>query len=72
MGVRPNTSGRVHYSVTIPDLTLDKFIEQLQRIQAAGAGDEIPQVYDPDYEDWAPITGFTYGDGIIRFYGDEP
>ena len=27
--------------------------------------------WDPDMEEWLPVTGILYGGGVVKFYTDE-
>lgn len=61
------------YSATPDDLTVRDLIEQLEMLVRLGYGDATPEIFEPDAEQWMPITGFTYGpDQPLKFYADEP
>ncbi len=55
-------------------MTVTEFLNRLQRLQEVGFGENQVTTYDPDTEQYEPVTGFTYGgtDEQVMLYTDEP
>jgi len=54
-------------------MTVDDLIERLQTIKKFGHGDDVIEAFDPDAEEWLPISCLTYGEGDpVRIYTDDP
>lgn len=45
----------------------ENFIKQLQEIP----GNPIIETWDPDINEWMPVTGFTYDPDVVRLYTDR-
>lgn len=45
------------------------FIEMLEKTRSP---EDIVEIWEPDIEDWAPVSGCTFGgtDGKIHLYAD--
>jgi len=53
-------------------MNVREHIERLERLIAHGLDPKSEvQTWDPDIEEWMPITGILYGGGTVRFYTDE-
>lgn len=50
-------------------MTVAELIERLKQISP----DDIVKVWDPDAEEWLPVTGYTWGgnDQEVRLYSDS-
>jgi len=55
----------VRYSACGP--TVGELIEALKSADK----NEIVKIYDPDAEDFYPVTGFTYNNGEVKLYSDN-
>jgi hypothetical protein len=56
-------------------MKLGKMIEALQALVASGVStDDEVRAWDPDIEEYVPVTGFVYGgeSGVVDLQTDEP
>lgn len=54
-------------------MKVTELISRLKAIESYGYGDSEVLIWDPDSEDWEPITCLTYGDFMpVMLYSDEP
>ena len=53
-------------------MTIAQLIVRLDELVQTGTSpDSVVLAWDPDQEAWAPITGMTFGDGVVNLYTDE-
>ena len=60
----PLTTGK---RATVRDL-----YNQLNLLIEQGCADELIFAFDGDSGQVEPLTGLTYGEGVVEFYTDEP
>ena len=54
-----------HYSVITAagdGPTVDELIEKLEDLSKQGMGHCVVLIFDPNTQDWEPLTGLTYGE----------
>lgn len=61
-----------HYSAAPDEMTIDGLITWLQELRKHGTGNVPVTIYDPDTEQWEPITGGTDHGNVFQFYSDVP
>ena len=54
-------------------MNIRKLINHLESIAIMCGEDQVVEIFDPEAEDWYPITCMTYGGGenIVKLYNDE-
>lgn len=54
-------------------MNIRTLIKKLEVIALMCGEDQVVEIFDPDAEDWYPISSMTYGggDNIVKLYNDE-